>query len=44
MLRLCRHDNITGKEVSKIILHNSHDDSSSYKMIPACFARFVHMT
>lgn len=37
MLRLRRHDQITGKEVPEIILLNSHDGSSSYKMIPGMF-------
>jgi hypothetical protein len=37
MLRLCRHDQINGKEVPEIILLNSHDGSSSYKMIPGMF-------
>ena len=37
MLRLRRHDQINGKEVPEIILLNSHDGSSSYKMIPGMF-------
>jgi hypothetical protein len=37
MLRLRRHDQIEGKEVPEIILLNSHDGSSSYKMIPGMF-------
>lgn len=37
MLRLRRHDQIQGKEVPEIILLNSHDGSSSYKMIPGMF-------
>lgn len=37
MLRLRRHDQISGKEVPEIILLNSHDGSSSYKMIPGMF-------
>lgn len=37
MLRLRRHDQITGKEVPEIILLNSHDGSSSYQMIPGMF-------
>lgn len=41
MLRLRRHDQINGKEVPEIILLNSHDGSSSYKMIPVCSVRFV---
>lgn len=40
MLRLRRHDQITGKEVPEIILLNSHDGTSSYQMIPGMF-RFV---
>ncbi|HBA6406115.1 TPA: DUF945 domain-containing protein, partial [Escherichia coli] len=34
MLRLRREGNINGKDVPEIILLNSHDDSSSYQMIP----------
>lgn len=37
MLRLRRHDQLDGKEVPEIILLNSHDGSSSYKMIPGMF-------
>lgn len=37
MLRLRRHDQINGLEVPEIILLNSHDGSSSYKMIPGMF-------
>jgi len=37
LLRLRRHDQIAGKEVPEIILLNSHDGSSSYKMIPGMF-------
>lgn len=37
MLRLRRHDQIQGKEVPEILLLNSHDGSSSYKMIPGMF-------
>ncbi|WP_194208714.1 DUF932 domain-containing protein [Superficieibacter sp. 1612_C1] len=37
LLRLRRHDQIQGKEVPEIILLNSHDGSSSYKMIPGMF-------
>lgn len=37
MLRLRRHDRMQGKEVPEIILLNSHDGSSSYKMIPGMF-------
>ncbi|MGK0707050.1 DUF932 domain-containing protein [Yokenella regensburgei] len=37
LLRLRRHDQINGKEVPEIILLNSHDGSSSYKMIPGMF-------
>lgn len=40
MLRLRREGNINGKDVPEIILLNSHDDSSSYQMIPGIF-RFV---
>jgi hypothetical protein len=43
MLRLRRHDQINGKEVPEIILLNSHDGSSSYKMIPVCSVRFAVM-
>lgn len=37
LLRLRRHDQIDGKEVPEIILLNSHDGSSCYKMIPGMF-------
>ena len=37
MLRLRRGDNFSGKEVPEILLLNSHDGSSSYKMIPGMF-------
>jgi len=40
MLRLRREGQITGKQVSEIILLNSHDGSSSYQMLPGLF-RFV---
>ncbi|MFK3662771.1 DUF932 domain-containing protein [Scandinavium sp. NPDC088450] len=37
LLRLRRHDQINGKEVPEILLLNSHDGSSSYRMIPGMF-------
>lgn len=37
LLRLRRHDQIMGSEVSEILLLNSHDGSSSYQMIPGQF-------
>lgn len=37
MLRLRRHDQITGVQVPEIILLNSHDGSSSYQMLPGLF-------
>ncbi|EEQ0343243.1 DUF945 domain-containing protein, partial [Salmonella enterica] len=38
LLRLRRHDQIQGgNEIPEIILLNSHDGSSSYKMIPGMF-------
>jgi hypothetical protein len=37
LLRLRRHDQLNGNEVPEIILLNSHDGSSSYKMIPGMF-------
>nr|WP_314266778.1 DUF932 domain-containing protein [uncultured Moellerella sp.] len=37
MLRLRRHDQITGIQVPEIILLNSHDGSSSYQMLPGLF-------
>ncbi|HAU8265957.1 TPA: DUF945 domain-containing protein [Kluyvera intermedia] len=37
MLRLRRGDNFSGKEVPEILLLNSHDGSSSYKMIPGMY-------
>ncbi|EMA4783576.1 DUF945 domain-containing protein [Providencia rettgeri] len=37
MLRLRRHDQITGNQVPEIILLNSHDGSSSYQMLPGFF-------
>ncbi|BBR61397.1 DUF932 domain-containing protein [Klebsiella sp. WP4-W18-ESBL-05] len=37
LIRLRRHDQLNGKEVPEIILLNSHDGSSSYKMIPGMF-------
>ncbi|MCW9690453.1 DUF932 domain-containing protein [Proteus terrae] len=37
MLRLRRHDQITGSQVPEIILLNSHDGSSSYQMLPGLF-------
>ncbi|HAH1209845.1 TPA: DUF945 domain-containing protein, partial [Escherichia coli] len=40
MLRLRRHDQITGSQVPEIILLNSHDGSSSYQMLPGFF-RYV---
>ncbi|WP_272661135.1 DUF932 domain-containing protein [Providencia sp. PROV163] len=40
LLRLRRHDQITGSLVPEIILLNSHDGSSSYQMLPGMF-RFV---
>lgn len=43
MLRLRRHDQITGSQVPEIILLNSHDGSSSYQMLPGFFAMFVKM-
>ncbi len=40
LLRLRRHDQITGSQVPEIILLNSHDGSSSYQMLPGFF-RYV---
>ncbi|MEY1569788.1 DUF932 domain-containing protein [Providencia manganoxydans] len=40
MLRLRRHDQITGNQVPEIILLNSHDGTSSYQMLPGFF-RYV---
>ena len=37
MLRLRRHDQITGSQVPEIILLNSHDGTSSYQMLPGLF-------
>ena len=37
LLRLRRHDQITGSQVPEIILLNSHDGSSSYQMLPGFF-------
>ena len=37
LLRLRRHDQITGSQVPEIILLNSHDGSSSYQMLPGLF-------
>ncbi|QKJ89316.1 DUF945 domain-containing protein (plasmid) [Paramixta manurensis] len=37
MIRLRRGNNASGKEVPEIVLVNSHDGSSSYKMIPGIF-------
>ena len=37
MLRLRRHNQITGIQVPEIILLNSHDGSSSYQMLPGLF-------
>ena len=37
MIRLRRGNNMSGKEVPEIVLLNSHDGSSSYKMIPGIF-------
>lgn len=37
MIRLRRGNNGSGKEVPEIVLLNSHDGSSSYKMIPGIF-------
>lgn len=37
MLRLRRHNQITGSQVPEIILLNSHDDTSSYQMLPGFF-------
>ncbi|CAM7770102.1 DUF945 domain-containing protein [Phytobacter diazotrophicus] len=37
MLRLRRGDNFSDKEVPEILLLNSHDGSSSYKMIPGMY-------
>lgn len=39
LLRLRRHDQVAGIEVPEIILLNSHDGSSSYKMIPGMFRK-----
>ena len=40
MLRLRKTDQIVGSEANEIILINSHDGTSSYKMLAGCF-RFV---
>ncbi|CAD5570866.1 YubP [Escherichia coli] len=40
MLRLHREGHINEIEVPEIVLLNSHDDSSSYQMIPGIF-RFI---
>lgn len=37
LLRLRRHNQITGSQVPEIILLNSHDGSSSYQMLPGFF-------
>ena len=37
MLRLRRHNQITGVQVPEIILLNSHDGTSSYQMLPGLF-------
>ncbi|WP_433587146.1 DUF932 domain-containing protein [Providencia alcalifaciens] len=37
LLRLRRHDQITGSQVPEIILLNSHDGTSSYQMLPGFF-------
>ncbi|HAE78628.1 MAG TPA: DUF945 domain-containing protein [Morganella sp. (in: Bacteria)] len=42
MLRLRRHNQITGVQVPEIILLNSHDGTSSYQMLPGLFRAVCH--